>query len=350
MDESYSGLGGNRTLRVKQNIKQFIKWLGKAVIAGTGALVCLSIFCLGYTYDGVHIVNPTGATDYIWEPGQLKATMKEGFSWLFVDSQGFNNTHDTWEEPDILLMGSSNMEAMQVDQDENTASLLNELIPTYTTYNIGMSGHTIYRCIDNMEKALETHKPKKYVVLVTDSIDLSIDEMQSVIDGTAMPIPSYNSGLVYKMQKVPAIKAIYKQMADWLVMQNSTTKNEDISSFDENTYKHTLNKFLEKASQAAKKANVTLIIAYQPMQSLETDGTITYLHQDKNIDFFKQSCDINNIVFSDLTNDFQTLYDEQFKLAHGFSNTTVSGGHLNKDGHQVVAKTIASKIKELEAE
>lgn len=339
------------TMQFKQNVKNFVQWIGKALIAGVGAITCLSLFCLFYAYDGVHVTNPTGATDYIWEPGQLKTTMKEGHSWLFVDSHGFNNTNDYyWQSSDILLIGSSNMEAMQVPQKRNTATILNDLLPNYTTYNIGMSGHTIYRCIDNIEKAIQTHKPSKYVVLVTDSIDLSIEEMQAVIDDKAEPIPSYNSGLIYKMQKIPAIKVIYKQITDWMAIQNKKIENNLVSSVDEKIYMQTLNEFLGKASSMTNQSDVTLIIVYQPMQSLGADGKITYNHQDKNVAYFKQACDIQNIVFCDLTSDFQNLYENEAKFAHGFNNTTVIGGHLNQDGHYVVANVIASKIKELEAE
>jgi hypothetical protein len=43
--------------------------------------------------------------------------MTEGFSWLKMDDSGFNNVafDDVGsEQPDILLMGSSHMEAVQV--------------------------------------------------------------------------------------------------------------------------------------------------------------------------------------------------------------------------------------------
>ena len=68
---------------LKETIKKFLKWVGKAFIAGLCAVLLLSLFCIVYSYDGVHVENKTGATDYVWEAKQLKTTMKEGFSWFF---------------------------------------------------------------------------------------------------------------------------------------------------------------------------------------------------------------------------------------------------------------------------
>lgn len=48
----------------------------------------------------------------------------------------------------------------------------------------------------------------------------------------------------------------------------------------------------------------------------------------------------------DMTDEFKALYEEKHILAHGFVNTAVGRGHLNKYGHRVIAQTLAEKIKE----
>lgn len=68
------------------------------------------------------------------------SNMKEGFSWIKTDANGYNNASIP-ENVDILLMGSSHMEAVQVSQSENTAALLNTMLPGMKTYNTGISGH-----------------------------------------------------------------------------------------------------------------------------------------------------------------------------------------------------------------
>ena len=69
-----------------------IKALMKIGSAGLIALVFLSWFTIVYCNSGIHVTNSSGATDYKWEPNQLKSTMSEGFAWLHMDKNGFNNS------------------------------------------------------------------------------------------------------------------------------------------------------------------------------------------------------------------------------------------------------------------
>ena len=114
-------------------MKNTLLFVAKAAIAGILALVILSVINIPYFYTGIHIDNPSGATDYIWESGQIRTNMTEGYAWLTMDQYGFNNTDENAEKAmqdgvDILLMGSSHMEAMEVAEDENLGYLLNERI------------------------------------------------------------------------------------------------------------------------------------------------------------------------------------------------------------------------------
>lgn len=339
-------------MRFSEKIKKMFIWITKVVIAGTCAVIVLSIFCIVYSYDGIHITNTAGSTDYVWEEKQLKSNMKEGFAWLKMDSHGFNNMNDYYKEPDILLIGSSNVEALQVDSDENIGALLNRMMPEYKTYNIGMSGHTIYRCVDNLDHALQTHNPQKYIVMVTDSVDLSIEEMQKVIAQEAEAIPSYDSGLVYHLQKNPAVKVIYKQISDWIVTKGGNSEDEVRDSKQEiskESYNNVLRQFLKSASEVTKNANIPLILVYQPSQIIEEDGTIAFKHSDENVKIFKEECLKQGIIFHDMSKEFRVLYEEQNIIAHGFSNTEVGSGHLNKYGHELIAEAINSEIRKLEA-
>ena len=138
-----------------------IKVSGKLMIAIILAIIVLSSFSLFYYHTGLRVKSISGATDYSWEPNTLMSTMKEGFSWIRTDTNGYNNVSIP-NQIDILLMGSSHMEAVQVAQNENTAEVLNKILPELNTYNIGISGHTIYRCVDNALEAIRYFKPGGY--------------------------------------------------------------------------------------------------------------------------------------------------------------------------------------------
>lgn len=325
-------------------LRQYIRIFLSAVIA----LVLLSIFVLGYSYAGIHLINKTGSTDYKWRQNELKTTMSEGFAWLRMDENGFSNE----SIPDIidsLIIGSSHMEAVQMKHEENVSGRLYELLPM-NTYNIGMSGHTIYRCVDNYKSALKEYKPSKYSIIETSTIHLSVPEMQAVIDSKANRISSYDSGLIYYLQLIPAFRPVYNQLENWVKLQNpvggGTTQ---IAKLPEG-YTDTLHSFLSIVPNTATENNITPIIFYHPSEKLNSDGTVTYNTEQIYLDCFASTCEDLGIVFIDMTDSFKTLYANEHQLAHGFINTGAASGHLNKYGHRVIAEKLAEVIQGLEAE
>lgn len=69
-------------------------WCLKVITAAIISVIILSAVNIIYNYTGIHVENTTGATDYVWESGQLKTTMREGFAWLKLDSNGYNNYYE----------------------------------------------------------------------------------------------------------------------------------------------------------------------------------------------------------------------------------------------------------------
>ena len=55
-----------------------------------------------------------------------------------------------------------------------------------SAYNIGISGHTIYRCVDNVEDAISYFNPTDFLIIETNKVYLELSEMEAVIDGTAV--------------------------------------------------------------------------------------------------------------------------------------------------------------------
>lgn len=325
-----------------------LKQIGRIIIAGIIAVVVLSVFCVLYGYSGVHIPNPSGATDYTWESKQIKTTMVEGLSWFRMDEYGFNNAAGVSpEQPDILLMGSSHMEAVEVDDTENTGYLLNQMLEGLTTYNIGTSGHTIVHCVDNLKNAVSYYQPQKFVIIETNEINPKEKEMQAVIDGEFADIPSYNSGALYFLQKnIPAVKSVYKSLQDWRSNLSSGEGEGSEGGEDEEeskTYEKTIYRFLELAAKSVGDAK--LIIFYNPSAVIDENGQIKGNEKQAELALFKEACEASGIIFVDMTGPFDALYDNEHRLAHGFVNTAVGAGHLNKYGHKVVAETLTEVIK-----
>lgn len=327
--------------------KSFCEKTMRIAMSGAISLLILSVFTFIYNYSGIHIANSSGETDYKWQPCQYKATMEEGFSWFRMDENGFNNSIPSedalsLDSVDILLMGSSHMEAVEVFVDENTGYLLNELAPEYSTYNIGISGHTIYNCVNNMESAASEYEPSQYIVLETADIKLDMDKMKAVIGGEYPHIQSYDSGALYLLQKyIPAVKSLYKAVENWADAGSNSVQSmasEDVSQDD---YYDALNAFLEKASV---DADGKLVIFYQPQTRVDETGAFANNGDSEYRELFALACEAHGIKFIDMTDDFENLYETEHILAHGFVNTAVGEGHLNKYGHRVIAKRLVEEL------
>lgn len=251
------------------------------------------------------------------------------------------------------------MEAMNIPQDKNVASLLNCTLSDWTTYNIGMSGHTIYTCVQNLKNAMDCYQPGEYVILETSTIDLEDNKMQQVLDESYPEIPSYDSGLHYTIQKkFPVVKAVYKSLDEWWSVTPTSGGNDAVVQKDEKSsaqptgnkteVEHEdrliLNQFIKKAADAVNAAGAEFIIFYHPKTEIDRKGNlINYTNEDALV-AFQKACVENDVIFVDMTEDFEKLYLENHVLAHGFINTAVGVGHLNQDGHRVIAERLVSVI------
>lgn len=316
-----------------------IKTLSSLILS----LLILSAFTIMYRHTSLHIENMEGTTNYRAEPNFYSVNMQEGFSVVKFDSDGFNNS-SVEKNPDILVMGSSHMEAIQVLSKDNCSSVLNELLPSKSVYNIGMSGHTIYDCISNINKANYFYNPNDYIVIETDRIELEIDKMQSVMNG-GYYTGDVDKGLKYYMKKgLPVLKNFWIQVSEWKNIEKTSYIFTD-NSFDYNSkaYLEIVDEFLKNAVNSVGD-NVKVIIVYHPETRINEKGDFIDNTNKDALKTFKKVCDSNGIIFVDMTDDFKQLYNDKHILPHGFTNTAVGVGHLNKYGHDIIAKKLAEVI------
>lgn len=106
-------------------MKQKIKWLAKAIIAGVLAFSVACAVCLIYYNPGIHITNETGATDYRWLSNSFTGTMIEGIAWHKTDRNGFYNDSSAPDKKmNILVMGSSHMEGTNIPYEQSAPRIL----------------------------------------------------------------------------------------------------------------------------------------------------------------------------------------------------------------------------------
>lgn len=322
----------------------------KIIIAGILTIFILSPVAVFYSYAGAHQMNPNHSTDVKWYPYQWKGTMAEGIAFMRLDNNGFNNNFDlNNEEVNILLMGSSHMEALQVAQSQNTGALLNEYLPEYTTYNISISGHTIYHCIDNLESAIAEYSPTDYIIIETMDLDLDPDAMQAATSHNRSRLKSSKGGSYYLARYLPGLNTLYQKITNWRNTSNFkrevTETNTETVPFSAEQYTEALDSFLTFAKNVTSENDCKLIILYHPTMELSQDGALVFNADSDKATIFHDLCQTNDIIFVDASDIFLEMYEQQHLLPSGFSNTKIAEGHLNKYGHNAIATLLADTIK-----
>lgn len=327
------------------------KWLLKALLAAVLAVAILSAFCFFYYNYGVRKTNLTGATDYSWE-NAFFCHMEEGIGFGVYDEDGFNNGNYPGGQIDVLLMGSSHINAYNVKYDQGLAWILNTKEWDKTVYNIGMEGHDLARQAYNLPYALDYYEPNEYVVLEMFQIP-SEEEMQSVLDGTWERSSAYDAGVIYYLQKIPFFRILHKKIADYrgsvtpvnTISTNAMEETESQESVQEETsMEKTRDAFLSNISRICEEKKVKPILLYHTVP-LRTEKTWVFQSDADTISSWRDTCEEEGILFLDATKAFEDRYMKNYHIPYGFSNTKIGWGHLNADGHQILAELLYEALR-----
>ena len=131
-------------------MKKNIGFLFKVFLAGIISVVVLSLFSMIYYNPPIATQQPDWITNYKFISDSNWSFMLEGFGYGKTDSLGYNNAYySDGVQPDIVFIGSSHLEALQVPQDANCVYLLNEKFNNDTLsyndfrcFNLGVSAHS----------------------------------------------------------------------------------------------------------------------------------------------------------------------------------------------------------------
>ena len=327
------------------------------LLAGCTAILFLTLFCAVYYRWPVHLPNPNQNTDYIWQPGFHWMLMSEGISWGKIDDAGFNNLQ-VMDDPNVLILGSSHMEAKNVRQDQNTAYLLQQKLgPDYRVYNMGISGHFFSKICQYLPQNLQLYDtPPRYVILETTDLELTQADVDQILNHTVEFTPSYTEGLIAALQKNYFFRqAVYCIQHGWLdqLMPPKSDPSavpaaahlSDPSESSSAPY----DRLFSYMDDLQKQYDTRLIIVYHPYSSNQQDGTVV-MDPSSFTQVFSDSCQKHHIQFVDMTDAFSVMANQEHKLAHGFITGTPGQGHLNKYGHSAIAEALSKTILELEEE
>lgn len=339
-------------------MKKTAKRLFKCIIAGIISIVLLSMFSLIYYNPPVAIPQSDLITNFKFKENSNWSYMLEGFGYGTTDEQGYNNAYYTdCTEPDIVFVGSSHLEALQVPQKANCIYLLNEKfdkdVLSYNDFkclNLGVSANAFEVSASNFPYILEKYKEAKYIVIETANVVFSPTMLDEIAEGK-FHNPEEEKGFVHKIARsIPYIRLINKKIneastakANVGIITSGTNRDDDI-----NIYIDKMNVLLYGLSEKCVENDIKLVILLHQRFWEDADNNIITENSQEYIDIFKECCENNNIKVIDVTDSMVESYKKKFEFSYGFSNTAPGEGHLNKTGHRIIAEEVYKSINEME--
>ena len=338
-------------------MKKITEILFKCIIAGIISITLLSMFSLIYYNPPIAIQQPDLITNFKFKENSNWSYMLEGFGHGMTDELGYNNAYYTdCTEPDIVFVGSSHLEALQVPQNANCVYLLNEkfdkdtlLYNNFKCLNLSVSANAFEVSVSNFPYILEKYNNAKYMVIETSNVEFSPTMLDEIAQGK-FHAPKEENGLVRKVtMSVPYIKLLNKKINEARTAKvNVVADTNDSNCDDINIYVDKMNEILYDLSKKTNEKDIKLVVLIHQRFWEDEDGNIITENSPEYMDAFKKCCENNNIKVIDVTKQMIESYIKDFEFSYGFPNTAPGEGHLNKTGHRIIAEEVYKSINKME--
>lgn len=351
-------------------MKQATQWFA-AIAASIVILNCIVAF---YALSPGFLHRDGGATRGVWMPNSLIIKGDEGRSVSRIDGNGYINENDDLADSGyVLFMGNSQSNGIQVDVDKRYILLLNRKLQEVNmdtkvyAYNVSADGSDFCDLVSGFTAATQEFPDSRAVVLQIGSMDWSLDKLQNCTEqrtfseeqkGAYMAAHLSNDQKLRHMIKLCFPFPIYlKEVkmketkldfhdAFWHAETEQEETIEDLKDMDMGEdYKRALEEVLVFLRQNYKGQ---IIILELPGVSLRGRGKLENSNGIRQ-KLFDRACKENDIIYINMYDRYEREYEARRVLPYGFSNTRPGYGHLNEEGHQMIADTLLPLL-EKEAE
>lgn len=301
-------------------------------------------------------------TDLRFVPFMRWSDICEGVSMGHFNNEGYNNffDYDPGMSLDVLVMGSSETQANHVMPASCAANVLMNLSGK-KIYNIGMFKHFFPTCAVNLKAAVKKYKPAEFVVIETMSVNFSDAELAEILSRQVAKVKvvtstEVNADFIHRiyyryiragvhkiLTKSYSLEFFYRRLIS--ILRKAVASAETLVTPSDPVL---LNRVLEEMAKTVKDSGAKLIIAYHPSVRLELDASLTIESDSESVKIFSDACKSNGIYFIDISERFAREYKTNYVVPNGFFNTTVGSGHMNNDGHRMLAEEIYKLMQRIE--
>lgn len=336
-----------------------LKWL----LAGVLAFVIVNLMTFIYNRPVGWIDRSNSATEYIWNPNRTIIHANEGFGIYQSDDNGYLNAGDLIEKNYILILGASHTQGKEIMYGKRFSDLLNEKYRNLgiiksdelLAYNLGADGHYLPSIVSGFSATVNEFPNSRAIVIEIGAVDFDIEELNEAVNHSR-EFDSKETGKNI-VKTLSLSKKVSMTIKEWcpIIMQLKSQKAlldeaGDLASPNDGMADsiHNNKEYGEALSGALRfmrsKFDGEIFIVYHPTVKIECG--VFSVEKSEAIEFFADICVSNEVHFIDMTDRFIREYNDGYIVPYGFWNTEMGEGHLNAEGHRMIAEELWEAFQE----
>ncbi|MFN2411563.1 MAG: hypothetical protein ABR535_00695 [Pyrinomonadaceae bacterium] len=290
---------------------------------------------------------------------------QEGFavSHFRGDGDRFTGAVNIENAPNVLILGDSFVEAVQVEDSHTMGAVIERLAAKESkpvnVHQYGWGGVSTATYLAIADAVKQRWNPQRVAVVFNgddfseislatgrfwrmeinaETLSYKVVPVQRIAErfDSQLERVGFTSTDVYKLVNHSAL--LYLVIEKYLLSKNSPDKNQNNeNSAKDSSEQKIVTSIIVKALKEAYGEK--LLIIYIPQISVNSNK-----EYEPAENFLQSACENENVNFISTRNAMINKRDKENLLSQGFFNTPPGVGHLNQIGHEVVAEEIWKKI------
>ena len=338
---------------MKRMIHQTMQWVSAVLVA---LVICNGLLFL-YNRPAGWINRTNSSTNSIWYPGSFILHGTEGRGFHSVDQNGYINIDLPCQADYCVVIGASFTQGKEVASGKRFTDILNDKLAVHSNalavYNCSQDGYYFPDIVKNFYAITQEFSNAGTLVIEIGSMNFSslqlLDSLtQNGFDEnqTGKNIVSQLSPLKKLSIKVKELFPVYTIFRNQIIAYRNSSAPQMKASEKSADSDASYAAFDKTLSLIRAEWDKELIIIYHPSIEIGEDGSLHIIRENAvDVESFGRLCSKNNIIFIDVSDDFIKSYAQNYAVPYGYSNTRMGSGHLNADGHKVIADALYEILK-----
>ncbi len=331
---------------------QVIQWVLAVIVAS----LIMNILLGFYNKAAGWIDRDSAATEAIYRPGSTIIKGTEGWGIHEVDHRGYLNDVSELADGYILAVGASHTQGKEVLAGERYTDLLNEWFG-YTdeayVYNVSQDGYLFPYIVKGFTAITSEFPDSKAIIIEIGDTNFSVKSLENALNQRKYDESQDGENIINTLSTAKKLNMMVKEYCPVLSnidekinsikQMNAESDSVAADDFDSDAYRDALDKDIKLMTSVY---DGQIIILYHPGVDV-VDGGLSIKDDIDTDSIFEEACKENGVVYVDMSGEFLEEYAEDYTVPYGFSNTAIGHGHLNVEGHRMIAEKLFEVLQQL---